>query len=141
MEQKTAAKKRWSTEKRKKVFLDAFRNNLGIITHTCDAVDVNRSTFYRWQAEDLDFAAQLNEIDEYQIDFLENALFKRVKEGDTTAIIFGLKCKGKKRGWMEKSILGVEGALDLKISPEEQAIYDNADIEQLEKIKEIVKER
>lgn len=138
MTQKNTPKKRLSTEVRKKVFLDVFKKNLGIITHACDAADIDRSTFYRWQREDMEFAAALTEIDDCQIDVLETALFQRVERGDTTAIIFGLKCKGKKRGWVEKSILGLEGSLDLKVPEKEQKLYDNADVEELEKVKEIL---
>ena len=39
-------------------------------------------------------------------DFAESALLKRIKSGDTTAIIYTLKQQGKQRGWSQ----GFEGS-------------------------------
>ncbi len=41
------------------------------------------------------------------VDFAESALYQRIKEGDTTAIIFQLKSRGKKRGYGDKQELVV----------------------------------
>jgi hypothetical protein len=44
------------------------------------------------------------------IDFAENKLMERISEGDTTSIIFALKCLGKDRGYVERAALEVSGA-------------------------------
>ena len=41
-------------------------------------------------------------INEQQLDFAESTLFQQMKAGNTTATIFFLKTKGRKRGYVEK---------------------------------------
>ena len=45
----------------------------------------------------------LEAINEAKLDFSESKLLSQIKEGNTTAIIFHLKCKGKKRGYIERT--------------------------------------
>lgn len=44
-------------------------------------------------------------------DLAEQELYKLIKQGDKTAIIFYLKCKGKARGYVERQeVTGADGA-------------------------------
>lgn len=52
--------------------------------------------------------AVLAEREEF-IDEMEGELVKKVEKGDLTSIIFGLKCLGKKRGYVEREKIGIEG--------------------------------
>lgn len=50
------------------------------------------------------------ELEENYIDLAENKLIKAVNEGNLTAIIFYLKCKGKNRGYIERhELTGKDG--------------------------------
>lgn len=93
------------TKLKKAAALVVYEKTYGNITDTCQIIQVNRSTFYEWLRKDIDFKNKIEEIqpDEIFVDFAESHLHKRIEAGDTTAIIFALKTKGKKRGYVEKS--------------------------------------
>ena len=95
-------KQRVSTVKKKKAFIEALKQSLGIVTRACDVTGIPRTTFYNWRATDEKFEQAVQEINEIALDFVETQLYKQIREGNTTAIIFHLKCKGKKRGYIDK---------------------------------------
>lgn len=101
--------------------LKALEDKHGIVTDACNSIGLARSTFYKWRDTDPEFKAAVDEIQEVAIDYVESKLFEKI-EGVTigsydsdgslkiynqppsdTAIIFYLKTKGKKRGYVEKS--------------------------------------
>lgn len=90
-------------ETRKTAFIEALQKAGGIIYAACDAVGISRATFYAWRASDADFAAAVSDVLEAQVDFVESRLLQKIKDGDTTAMIYYLKTKGKHRGWSEKA--------------------------------------
>lgn len=82
----------------KKTFIDAYGKSFGNITQSCKAADISRQTYYNWMLNDSEFksAVDLTEPAEVFLDFLESKLIQRINDGDTTAVIFALKTKGKK---------------------------------------------
>lgn len=92
---------------KKEAFLEAYIASFGNITESCKAVDISRTCYYKWMESDPEFKAQIDnaEPNEVFVDFAETALMKRIKAEDTTAIIFALKTKGKKRGYVERTEL------------------------------------
>ena len=89
--------------KNKNDFLKVFEKALGNVSVACINFNIERSTFYDWYNNDADFRAKADAVKEIRKDFLESAFDKRVKAGDTTAIIFGLKTQCKDRGYIEKT--------------------------------------
>ena len=67
-------------------------------------------TYYRWYNEDPDFKEKADDIKELQKDFAESLILKKMKEGDTTMLIFYAKTQMKDRGYTErKEITGKDG--------------------------------
>lgn len=88
--------------------IEALKKSLGVVSSACEEVGISRRTHYNWLNDDEEYKRKIEEIDDYCIDFAESALFKKIKEGDNTAIIFFLKTKGKKRGYIERTEQQVE---------------------------------
>ena len=86
----------------KKKLISALENNLGIVTTACKQAGVARSTYYNWYNNDKDFKKAVDDVDDQTLDFVESKLHEKIKDGDTTSIIFYCKTKGKKRGYIER---------------------------------------
>jgi hypothetical protein len=86
----------------KKAMLEALEKSLGVVTSACKTVDISRETHYRWLREDSDYKAAVEALSDVALDFAESQLHKQIKEGNSTATIFFLKTKGKKRGYIER---------------------------------------
>ena len=85
----------------KKAIIQALGKSLGVVTTACASVGIDRSTFYRWLKEDEEFKEAVEDIEDIALDFAESNLHKEIKKGRVAAIIFYLKTKGKKRGYIE----------------------------------------
>ncbi|MGN0186905.1 MAG: hypothetical protein ACI392_04070 [Paludibacteraceae bacterium] len=85
------------------------------ISRACAATSIDRKTFYNWIKGDDDFKNRVDELNEQTIDAVESALMQQIKDGNTTATIFFLKTKGKKRGYVEKH--------DVEVSNNEPIIF------------------
>ena len=83
--------------------LKALEKSLGVVTTACKFVAISRETHYRWLREDEDYKTAVDGISEIAIDFAESKLHDSIENGSDTAIIFYLKTKGKKRGYIERS--------------------------------------
>tara|TARA_R100000951_G_scaffold111869_1_gene111421 strand:- start:2757 stop:3125 length:369 start_codon:yes stop_codon:yes gene_type:complete len=95
-------KKLNKTEQHKKAVIEALEKSLGVVTSACKNAGVGRTQFYNWLKEDKEFAKQVNDISNIALDFAETQLHKQINDGNTSATIFYLKTKGKKRGYIEK---------------------------------------
>ena len=91
-----------SIAEKKARLLEALEKSLGVITDACKMADLNRDTFYRYLREDEDFKAKYEDISNVALDFVESKMYELIRQGDKACIIFYMKCKGKKRGYVEK---------------------------------------
>lgn len=79
------------------------------ISATCQALNIDRKTFYNRRNANEALDTKLCEVEESLIDFAESKLIGAISDDNLTAIIFYLKTKGKSRGYIET----VEQKLDI----------------------------
>ena len=87
----------------KKLLLKALEKSMGIVTNACKITEFDRSTFYKYYNEDQQFADDVDNVQDYVLDFAESKLLENIKDKKETSIIFYLKTKGRKRGYIEKT--------------------------------------
>ena len=97
------------TEQHKRAMLDALEKSLGVVTAACKAVGIGRTTHYLWMQEDAEYRAAVEGLSDVALDFAESQLHKQIKDGNSTATIFFLKTKGKKRGYIERQEIEAVG--------------------------------
>lgn len=73
------------------------------ITAACAALNITRQTFYTRKAKSKKLQELVEEADESLLDFAESKLVEHINNGDITSLIFFLKTKGKKRGYVERT--------------------------------------
>lgn len=106
--EETKVQKRIKRDKKK--VLEVLGQNAGIISASCRAAKITRFTFYKWYNEDPDFAEKVDDVKEMQKDVAEALILKKMKEGDTTMLIFYAKTQMKDRGYTErKEVTGKDG--------------------------------
>ena len=83
--------------------IEALNKSLGIVTIACKDVGISRTLHYNWYNTDPKYKQDVDDVADVALDFAESMLHKQIQDRDTTATIFYLKTKGKKRGYIEKS--------------------------------------
>ena len=106
------------TDKKKKDFLISLKKNNGNISESCDAANIGRQTYYDWIEKDEVFKQDADDAQESLIDLAESKLMENIEDNDNTSIIFFLKTKGKKRGYIEKQ------EIDANIRPIEDINFE-----------------
>lgn len=82
--------------------LKALEATHGIVSKACRMIDLNRSTHYDWYNNDANYKKAVDDLQNVAIDFVEDALFEQISNGNHVSTIFYLKCKGKNRGYIEQ---------------------------------------
>lgn len=104
-----------NTDDKKRTFVANFKKAGGIVCVACERTGIDRTTYYRWCKDDPEFAQAVKEVEAAQIDFVESKLMENINAGDTKAMIFYLKTKGKARGWTERELPLIEINSERKI--------------------------
>lgn len=104
---------------KKNALIEALEKSLGVVTSACKTVGIGRTTYYDWYNNDQDFKKKVDELQNVALDFAESKLHNQIADNNTSATIFFLKTKGKKRGYIEKSELDLtsngQSITDIKI--------------------------
>ena len=98
----------------KKAMLEALERHLAIITPACKELGISRDTHYRWLKEDKDYKKAVKELETVALDFAESALHQQIKKGNPLSTMFYLKCKAKKRGYIEQQEVKLTGNMKFK---------------------------
>ena len=96
---------------KKRKFIKHLTENLGNVSKACKERKISRQTYYRW-LEDEEFEVAVRDAEESLLDESEFQLMNAIKSGNLTAIIFHLKTKGRKRGYVEKQEVEVNKPID-----------------------------
>ena len=99
---------------KKTAMIEALTKSLGVVTTACKQVDIARKTHYEWYNEDPEYKKAVDDISDVALDFAESKLHSLIDKGDTSANIFYLKTKGKKRGYIERQ--EIEQTTTLKVA-------------------------
>lgn len=121
----TKAKK--ATEKRKERFLKAFDKLDGHIAKSCEAIKIDRGTYYLWMDNDKEFAKQVEAVRERLIDEDEAKLLEHIRSGSLRALTFRLETQGKKRGY-------IKGQFFLGDVVQREGAVDNEEFEKIRKM-------
>lgn len=109
-------------DKKKKKLLKHLIEGRGIISYACQKAGVSRQTFYDWKKQDPEFAQAVEDVEEEIIDVVESKLLTQINDNNLTAIIFYLKTKGRKRGYVEMTDVNanLSGTMNLRPLTEDE---------------------
>jgi hypothetical protein len=104
--------------------IEALVDALGIVTLACKKVGIARQTHYEWYKTDENYKQAVDDVLDVALDFAESMLHQRIQDKDTIAILFYLKTKGKRRGYIERQEFdhsGIPQSLNIIVDKSETA--------------------
>jgi hypothetical protein len=114
---------RRSTKRKKEHMIMALEASMGVVSTAAKLAHIDRQTHYRWLERDEKYRKRVVDAEELALDFAETSLHRRIKDGDTYAITFLLKTRGKKRGYVERQ--ETTGADGQPLEPKRQVFVIN----------------
>ena len=118
--------------KQKADFIELLEKSLGILSTAIERAGITRARYLNWYNSDEEFSKRVDSITEKQIDFVESKLLEKINKGDTSAITFYLKTKGKDRGYTEKQVMEDKEVIiniNSLLPPTQQPVVDIPTIE------------
>jgi hypothetical protein len=88
---------------KKRIFYASMIKTFGNVSQSCMIAGIKRATYRKWLKEDPAFYELIEggDFEERLLDFAESKLVSKLNDGDIIAILFTLKTKGKRRGYIE----------------------------------------
>jgi hypothetical protein len=99
---KNNTRKRNTQKRLKAKMLEALERALGVVSVAATQSGIGRTNHYLWIKNDEEYRAAVDSLQDVALDFAETQLLKNVRDGDIASVIFYLKCKGKRRGYVER---------------------------------------
>jgi hypothetical protein len=110
-----AKQRQYNPKLHKEKLIKALIKHLGIVSKACEEVGISRNQFYIYCRTDAAFKEEVDDINEITLDFVEDKLFQNIKQGDRASIMFYIKYKGRKRGYVDSSDVNISGGLDINL--------------------------
>jgi hypothetical protein len=88
---------------KKQAMLEALKKTFGVVTQAAELAGIERTTHYKWLESDPEYKQAFEQMPDIALDFVESQAYKGIEDGDKSLIIFYLKTKGRKRGYVERS--------------------------------------
>ena len=86
--------------------IEALTESHGLLRIACDKLGCSRMGLWKFIQRHPEITEHVSAEKENLLDLAEKTLYdKAIKEKDTTALIFLLKCLGKHRGYVDKHVL------------------------------------
>lgn len=91
----------------KKRMIEALEASLGVVTSAAKKAGIDRGSHYKWYKNDEKYRTAVDAVQDIALDFAESKLHQSIASGSDTAIIFYLKTKGKRRGYIERQEMDI----------------------------------
>lgn len=108
-------------------FIEALSVAKGIVSKAAKETGINSAYHYRWLMEDEAYKARVAAVEEEVLDWVEGKFHENLDRKDTISMIFYLKTKAKRRGYIERSEVDMNS--NISVSWNESKSYDNSTTE------------
>lgn len=100
--------------------ISAIYRNKGILTKAAIDLGVTRMTLYNYMKRWPKVQAAYEDASNETLDLAELGLYKAIKDGKLAAIMFALKTKGRKRGYVERTETQEVTELEIKVTRDDE---------------------
>lgn len=116
MVENVISKKKKSTREK---IIKAIHKAHGLITTAANDAGVSPKTIYRYAEEFPSVQEAIDNAREELYDTAESKIYEKIKDGDTTMLIFFAKTRMKDRGYVERQEIDIPKEIPIKL------IYDD----------------
>ena len=117
---------------KKRAFLELWAKSSGVVSYVCDKLEISRDNFYRWKADDPEFAAKIKAVEDKRLDAAEDVLFGKVfveRDASCAKYLLDRKHPGYKPKSVTEVIAGEKTLEDLLAEDDAKADKELQDYE------------